>query len=1531
MFAAPERRPREVLDRRYRLVHRLGRGGFGDVWRAEELLPDGTPFRNVALKLLSAGGADAQGWAEEAKLLASFRHPSLVTIYAAGILEGAPSQCFVAMELLEGQTLGELVRVRRRIPWRRVLAWAESAAAALDVIHAGGVVHLDLKPANLFLSTDGTLKVLDFGIARRAGGGAVVLRREGRVRVGVGLGAREAALASTASLALDDALGATTPLASSDEAMDATQQASFGTPAVVVGTPGFVAPEVLEMAEPSAAADAYALAVCVVQLITGHLPYRLPDEPASWDDPSAVSAWIDALRRATVRGELRDFEREAAVPRGLGQLLRRLLAVDPRDRGVVPGKLRVLFEEARLRPHGVPEPPYFGLDPYPLEAEGVLFGRDEDIARFGRELAFEPALVLEGPRGVGKSSLVSAALVPRLGQRAIDGKDDWILVRIAPGDDPDRALDEALSGIAPELSGASPAELAAHALGSAVGYAIVIDPLEEALAAEPSRRARLSDFIAALAERTSPGLRLIAALSEGHARDLAAAAPIGASLRAAMRFVSAPAATAARDLVTEPAHAAGITPHDVDAIVTEVQRELGAGSGRLSYVSLALHAFWQAQGRAPSEAASWATAWSELGGVVGALARHGDRALAALDFDDRAIAEEILLRLSSEVASRWPFRARELCETFGEGEARAERVLAALERAWLVRRQGEELRIGHEALATGWTYLANRRLQHFLRLMLLDRVREAAIAWEEAERARDRLLWGAALVELRRERRGFLARGLGARERAFVAASIAHARVVWAKRALGLVALMALAVSGFIGKRALDQARFAEVAAWRAGVEISRRAELAAQARREDDPYKRAAFIAAAMDRGSPDAMLPLDLASAAATASRARFLSLEELSGASFPWDRRWLVAERAGSILTLIDLDPQGPSLVDDLVVDADLEVQKARYFKLPRVTEIRPHQDAMVERAFFAFDRSLVTRSASGEVKVLRLADDGPRLAAVAPMRCTGTLRLAARAPVVACATEAGVSRWDLREKGAPAVATRAFAGDVADVSPDGAVVAAIEGARVLLWEPASGREAIYKAAAPVLAAKWSSRERALALGLAGRFEVIDFNAAARGEGAVVWHDRSEAQPTLLRWDEGGLDLAICSHDGSGRWHYLKAGGRAKGDAPPRGEPCAAPEDARRPTLVRSASDLGGLDVTTRDLLGGFRLGEHRVLSRDLVLFDGEARPRASRMLTFQGRIEGGELDRVSERDSVAAVARDEDAIAFEIGPEVRLYALPEGKRLLSRPGHLLGRCDDGRLLAWQAEKEAYRLIDVWTGAELGTVVREPGLMIGANSTCSALYTQRLDGTLVETTFSPNGPGVSRVLAVADGYVFDVRPSQARSGVGAGLLLSLSSGAIARLDEQRSTVELLGYATPRASALGDGALPGEVIYADATGVSVLRKGSAPDRLFEGGGEKPWEDVSVSPEGTSMLLVAADRIAAVDLIRRELLGSIKVEGKTRFARWDDEGSLLAWSFDRCGSPEGLIIPRGKTLAKEVARAMSNLDVEDGRLVIRP
>ena len=1562
-----------MLDRRYRLLSRLGRGGFGDVWRAEELLPGGAPFREVALKLLHGGGGDATDWAEEAKLLASFRHPSLVTIYAAGILAMDPPQRYVAMELLEGQNLADLIRGRGRIPWRRVLRWACNTAAALDVIHARGVVHLDLKPANLFLATDGALKVLDFGIARRAGPRPA-------------LGAGGAVSPAPAARAVDGEVGTAVFLAEQG-AFDATQAMMGATLAAdapstrhaVIGTPGFIAPELLELADPTAAADAYALAVCIVQLTSGHLPHAADDEPLSWEDSTAVSAWLDGLRQATLRGALRDFDADPRLfPLGLATLTRKLLALDPVHRGVVPGELGQMLEEVWQRPHGVPDPPYLGLSPYPAQAEGVLFGRDDDIARLGRELEIEPAVVLQGVRGVGKTSLAVAGLAPYLALRGVDGKDDWVAVRIVPGAAPDHALSAALAAISPELEDADAAALATFCEASPVGLALIVDPLGDVLDAPAEARVRIEALIAAIAEATpsvdreprpgqiaamrgaSPGLRLIAALADEHAAALLAAEPLGSSLRAALRFVGAPAPAAVRDIVGGPAHFADVPLMGIDDIAADVQRELRAGGARLPYVALALRSLWDAspsrgkRGDAGSRPSSLsADRWRQIGGVPGAIARHADGVFARLTRSDRVIAEEILLRLSTTDGTSIPWDEDELAGTFGGDTGAARRVLGTLAREHLVRRQGSTVELGHEALSSAWPHLASARLQSLSRLLFLERVREARIAWERGERSTELLLQGALFEELRAHP-DRAARGLTAADRDLVRASRRRAHLRTGARILAVLAGVAGVALGVAATEMVDAARESEKTARAAAVELERTAELAAKSRRTEDPFRKAAFAAAAMERGSSDGMLPIDLAVSVAGVARADFLTLEHVSGPAFPWEDRFLLGQTSSGTLTLVDFHPPESEVIDDLDIDADLDPEAARHFKRPRVLELRPHADPLAERAAFAFDTSFATRSVTGEVKIFRLGDDGePVLAAVAPIRCSGAMRLAAAAPVLACATDQGVARWDLRlarANPAGAVVHHLFQGNVAGISADGARVAATEGRRVLLWAPDEHREATYLAEAPVMLAEWSPRDPVLAVVESAGFEIVDFAARpavvreAAAAPVALFRGSLTAEPTSARWDSGGIDLAFCDAAGGGRWAYLKRGGRARDDAPPKGSPCTRPEPPGRPRVLARPSDFDELashDLGPHSPLGGWRLGHHRFLTRDLVVFNA-AEPAAARLLRFEGHDEiGGEEER-NPLDSAAAVERAEGTVAWQIGDEVRVYTLPEGNRLFSRRGHLLRRCDDGAIRAWQAVGTTFQIFDVWTGGVVAQIPREPALVIGSDSACKVLYTQRLDGAIVETRLES---GAARVLARTDGYVYDVRPSlggagtAGRAAFGPGLWIAVSSGAIARIDELSSAVYVAGYATPRAAALADGARPGDVAYADAGGIVLLRAQPPEpetgritwrsERMLEATGESPWEDLSMAPDGASMLLASADRLASLDLSRHEIVGWMNVEGKTRLSRWDDDGSVLAWSFDRVGGAEGQVIPRGVSLAKLVATSISNLGAEKGKLLI--
>jgi eukaryotic-like serine/threonine-protein kinase len=150
---------------RFRLEKEIGRGGFGRVFRATDL----ELGREVALKLVrpERSGTVAMGdWMRvEAESAAQLRHPNVVTLFDAGHWEGF---AYLVYELLRGQTLARRV-LARRIPRREARRILTDVASALAHVHAAGVVHRDVKPANIFLETDGSVKLLDLGLSQVAG------------------------------------------------------------------------------------------------------------------------------------------------------------------------------------------------------------------------------------------------------------------------------------------------------------------------------------------------------------------------------------------------------------------------------------------------------------------------------------------------------------------------------------------------------------------------------------------------------------------------------------------------------------------------------------------------------------------------------------------------------------------------------------------------------------------------------------------------------------------------------------------------------------------------------------------------------------------------------------------------------------------------------------------------------------------------------------------------------------------------------------------------------------------------------------------------------------------------------------------------------------------------------------------------------------------------------------------------------------------------------------------------------------------
>jgi serine/threonine protein kinase len=208
----------QLLPPRYRAPRRLGRGAMGDIYLAtDELLG-----RQVAIKLL------ADRYAADAGIRARFKRealaaarlsgePGAITIFDVGEWEDRP---FIVMEYLSGGSLEDRLRRDGAQPPAPALAWLEQAAAALDAAHRHGIVHRDVKPANLLLNERGELRVADFGIASAAGMDSMTLT---------------------------------------------------GT---VLGTAGYLSPEQAQGERATPASDVYALAVVAYELLSGERPFE---------------------------------------------------------------------------------------------------------------------------------------------------------------------------------------------------------------------------------------------------------------------------------------------------------------------------------------------------------------------------------------------------------------------------------------------------------------------------------------------------------------------------------------------------------------------------------------------------------------------------------------------------------------------------------------------------------------------------------------------------------------------------------------------------------------------------------------------------------------------------------------------------------------------------------------------------------------------------------------------------------------------------------------------------------------------------------------------------------------------------------------------------------------------------------------------------------------------------------------------------------------------------------------------------------
>ncbi|MBI4911593.1 MAG: protein kinase [Acidobacteria bacterium] len=220
----------------YRLVERIGIGGMGELWKAVDTRLD----REVAIKVLpQAYAADEERlrrFEKEARAVGSLNHPNILTLYELATCDGVP---FLVMELLEGWTLRERLPVGG-MPQRRVLEIGLQIARGLTAAHEKGVVHRDLKPENIWITRDGRVKILDFGLAK--------LKLPGAGVPGTGSGENP----------------------TQERAKDQTLTRA----GMVIGTVAYMSPEQASGDELDGRSDLFSLGVVLWELLTGRRPFQ---------------------------------------------------------------------------------------------------------------------------------------------------------------------------------------------------------------------------------------------------------------------------------------------------------------------------------------------------------------------------------------------------------------------------------------------------------------------------------------------------------------------------------------------------------------------------------------------------------------------------------------------------------------------------------------------------------------------------------------------------------------------------------------------------------------------------------------------------------------------------------------------------------------------------------------------------------------------------------------------------------------------------------------------------------------------------------------------------------------------------------------------------------------------------------------------------------------------------------------------------------------------------------------------------------
>jgi len=277
----------------YRITASIGVGGMGEVFRAR----DTRLHRDVAIKVLPkdfVSDADRlRRFEQEAKTLAALNHPNVLTIHDAGVHEGAP---YLVSELLEGKTLREEMN-GSALSLRKATDYALQIAHGLAAAHGKGVIHRDLKPENIFITKDGRVKILDFGLAKLKAPVAADVRRL-HSKSGKKLEPPHVGCYEGGTIRIDA------------EAIINTTE-----PGMVLGTPAYMSPEQVRGEPADHRADIFAFGCVLYEMLSGTRAFRRDTPVASMnavlsEEPPDLSATNPNVSPALERVARRCLEKQ---------------------------------------------------------------------------------------------------------------------------------------------------------------------------------------------------------------------------------------------------------------------------------------------------------------------------------------------------------------------------------------------------------------------------------------------------------------------------------------------------------------------------------------------------------------------------------------------------------------------------------------------------------------------------------------------------------------------------------------------------------------------------------------------------------------------------------------------------------------------------------------------------------------------------------------------------------------------------------------------------------------------------------------------------------------------------------------------------------------------------------------------------------------------------------------------------------------------------------------------------------------------